>query len=64
MTKLTGRPAIEYAEQHGLLLNKYTDPIEEAREGLTPAEARAVAAEDPALIWIETQGKGRRGERQ
>lgn len=50
--KLTGTEAIKYAEKHGLALNKYTDPTEEAREGLTVEEAQAVAKEDPSLIWI------------
>ncbi len=51
--KLTRYQAIRYAEAHGLTLNKYEDPIEDAREGLTPEEARKVAEEDPNLIWIE-----------
>lgn len=53
MTTMRGFEAIEYAEEHGLLLNKYTDPVEDAREGLTPDEARTVAHEDPTLIYIE-----------
>jgi len=48
--------AIEFAEANDLLLNKYADPTEEARTGLTPDEARAVAREDAGLIWIETDG--------
>lgn len=51
--KLKGIEAIEYAEANNLTLSKYTDPTEDAREGLTPAEARRVASEDPSLIWIE-----------
>lgn len=51
--KLQGTAAIEYAESHDRLLSKYADPTEEAREDLTPREARKVAAEDPSLIWIE-----------
>ena len=51
--KLYGTEAIEYAEANDLSLNKYNDPIEEAREGLTPDEARKVAREDPRLIWID-----------
>ena len=54
-TKLTGSKAIEYAEAHGLTLNKYTDPTEEAREGLSVDEARQIAREDPSLIWIEAR---------
>lgn len=52
-TRLIGREAIDYAEQHGLTLKKYTDPTEEAREGLTVAEANAVVGEDPSLIYID-----------
>lgn len=51
--KLEGYAAIEFAEANDLLLNKYNDPTEDAREGLTPDEARAVAREDARLIWIE-----------
>ena len=49
---LTGYAAIEYAEEHDLLLRKYTDPIEDAREDLTVDEARAVAREDVRLIYL------------
>ncbi len=48
---LTGHDAIEYAAAHNLLLNKYTDPTEKAREGLTVEEAREIAREDDGLIW-------------
>jgi hypothetical protein len=51
--RLQGREAIDYAEANDLLLNKYADPIEEHREGLTIAEANAVAREDPALIYFD-----------
>lgn len=51
-TTLTGFAAIEYAEAHDLTLSKYNDPIEDAREGLTPDEARAVAREDARLIYL------------
>ncbi len=50
---LTGHDAIEVAEALGLTLNKYNDPTEAAREGLTPDEARKVAREDPSLIWMD-----------
>lgn len=53
--KLSGYEAINYAEANSLTLNKYTDPTENAREGLTPDEARKVAAEDPSLIWCEME---------
>lgn len=51
--RLEGWEAIKYAEEHGLSLRKYSDPTEDAREDLTPDEARAVAREDPRLVWIE-----------
>lgn len=50
---LSGYEAIEYAEANGLTLNKYNDPTEDAREGLTVAEARKIAAEDASLIWVD-----------
>jgi hypothetical protein len=53
MKRLTGIEAIEHAETKGLTLNKYTDPVEEAREGLTPEEARRIAKEDPSLIYLD-----------
>jgi hypothetical protein len=51
--KLTGYAAIEYADKQGLRLNKKNDSVDEARNGLTLAEAEAVAADDPSLIWLE-----------
>lgn len=53
MSKLTGQDAIDYAARTGAQLNKYDDPVEGAREGLTVAEAEDVAAEDPGLVWCE-----------
>jgi putative transcriptional regulator len=42
------------AKRYQLKLHKYTDPTEDARDGLTIAEAEAVASEDPSLIYVET----------
>ena len=53
--KLKGYEAIAWAEAHDLTLSKYNDPIEDAREGLTPDEARRIAGEDPALIYLDTR---------
>ena len=53
MRILTGFEAIDYAERYDLLLSKYNDPIESAREDLTVDEAHEIAWEDPGLIWIE-----------
>lgn len=62
--KLTGYAAIDYAEANGLTLSKYNDPTEDAREGLTPDEARKVASEDPSLIYaaVPLDGWGIVGE--
>lgn len=54
---LTGTDAIEYAEANGMTLSKYNDPIEDAKEGLTPDEARKVAQEDPSLIYLTLRKK-------
>jgi hypothetical protein len=51
--RLTGFDAISYAEREGLSLNKSADPIDDARTGLSVAEAEAVASEDAHLIWVE-----------
>jgi hypothetical protein len=50
---LRGQDAITYAEANGLTLNKYNDPIEDAREGLTLEDARKIAREDAGLIYLE-----------
>lgn len=55
MKRLTGKEAIEFAEANDLTLNKYTDPSEEARQGVTPEEAREIAKEDPELIYIDIE---------
>lgn len=61
MTKqLTGRDAIDYADDHGLTLCKYADPTEDARTGLSVDEARAIAAEDPSLVYLP--GTWQRGQ--
>lgn len=53
--KLKGYEAITYAQNNDLTLSKYNDPIEDARNGLTPDEARKIASEDPSLIYIEVK---------
>ena len=52
MKSLVGQDAIDFAEEHGLLLEKYGDPIEGHRKGLTVEEAEEVAEADPGLIYI------------
>ncbi|XXX79214.1 hypothetical protein WMF30_10610 [Sorangium sp. So ce134] len=51
--RLTGWTAIEAAERSGLRLSKAADPTESARDDLSVEEARAVAAEDPSLVYVE-----------
>lgn len=50
--KLTGETAIKYVEAIGLDggLQKYADPMEGERIGLSPDEAREIASQDPSLI--------------
>ncbi len=60
--RLTGFDAIAFAELEGLSLNKEADAIDEARSGLTVAEAEAIAAEDPRLIWLEVTDEEYYGE--
>lgn len=50
--RLTGFAAIEFADQEGLTLNKMADSIDDAAEDLSIAEAEAIAADRPELIWI------------
>lgn len=51
INRITGTDAIDYAEAHGLSVQKYTDPTEGAR-AVTVEEARAIAREDPSLLWV------------
>lgn len=62
--KLTGFEAIEFAEKEGLPLNKAADSIDDAVEGLSIAEAEAIAAEDPDLIWLAVEEEEYYGERR
>lgn len=52
-TRLTGMAAIELAERYGATLSKRAEPGEPACDGLTPAEAREVAARNPDLVYID-----------
>lgn len=55
--RMTGHEAIQYAQRYGLTLNKYADPVEGPREGLSVEEARDVAREDPSLIYVDVPGR-------
>ena len=60
--RLQGFEAIEYAEKEGLTLNKKGDHIDAPVTGLTIAEAEAIAAEDPSLIWLDVADDAYYGE--
>ena len=51
--RLKGFEAIERAEELGLRLGKLPGPDNQARVGLTVAEAEAIAAEDEGLIYLD-----------
>src|SRR5688572_30528758 len=51
--RLVGFEAIEYAEKAGLTLHKSADSIDDGADGLTAAEAEAIADVDPDLIWLD-----------
>jgi hypothetical protein len=52
--RLTGRAAINFAQARGgLTLAKFADPIEDACDDLSVEEARAIASEDPELIYLD-----------
>jgi hypothetical protein len=50
--QLTGYQAIEFAEKHNLRLSKKADSVDEYAEGLSIAEAEAIAEEDENLIFL------------
>jgi hypothetical protein len=51
--RLTGFEAITFAEREGLTLNKLEDAIDEPQQGLTVAEAEAIAVDSPELIYLD-----------
>jgi hypothetical protein len=53
--RLTGFPAIEFAEKQNLLLNKHPSTTEGPRNGLTVPEAEASASEDEGLIYLDVR---------
>jgi hypothetical protein len=60
--RLTGFSAIEFAERAGLTLNKTADRIDDGAEGLSIAEAEAIADDDPELIWLDVDDDEYYGE--
>jgi hypothetical protein len=51
--RLTGFEAITLAEREGLTLNKLEDSIDEPQQGLSVAEAEAIAVDSPELIYLD-----------
>ena len=51
--RLTGFEAITFAEREGLTLSKLEDRVDEAQEGLSVAEAEAIALDSPELIYLD-----------
>ena len=51
--RLTGFEAIEFAEKEGLTLHKSAGRIDEGADGLSIAEAEAIADDDPDAIWLD-----------
>lgn len=52
--RIEGGDALDHARANlGVLLNKYADPIEGVREGLSLEEAEEIAREDVSLLWCE-----------
>jgi hypothetical protein len=62
--RLKGRLAIAYAEKHDLTLQKYADPTEGHRSGLSPSEARDIAREDPSLIYLDIPSRTKKANRK
>jgi hypothetical protein len=55
--KLTGHEAIEAKKNDNrVILNKYADPIEDARENISLEDAEEIASEDPGLIYTTDDG--------
>ena len=44
--------AIAHAVEHGYLLGRYADPIDNGAEDIDADEAEEVAAQDPSLIYV------------
>ena len=62
--RLTGFEAIEFAEKEGLTLSKEADAVDDAVDGLTIAEAEAIAADNPEAIYLVVSETEYYGERK
>jgi hypothetical protein len=62
--RLTGFEAIEYAEKECLTLHKAADSIDSGAQGLSIAEAEAIADDDPEAIWLDVPSDEYYGERR
>ena len=43
---------IAHAVEHGYLLGRHADPVDDGAEDIDADEAEAVAAEDPSLVYV------------
>ena len=62
--RLTGFEAIEFAEKESLPLKKKSDNWDDAQDGLTIAEAEAIATDDPDLIYLDVPEDRYYGDRR
>jgi hypothetical protein len=51
--RLTGYSAIEFAEKHNMPLSKHADAVDDPADGLSIAEAEAIAEDDEELIYLD-----------
>jgi hypothetical protein len=51
--RLTGFEAITFAERESLRLNKLADSVDDEAQGLSIAEAEAIAVDNPELIYLD-----------
>ena len=61
-TRLIGTRAIEYARRRNLMLSKFAEIEEPARDDLSIEAAELVAARRPSLVFIDLDQNGERVE--
>jgi hypothetical protein len=63
-TRLIGTRAIEYARRRNLMLSKFAEIEEPARDDLSIEAAEVVAARRPSLVFIDLDQNGERVEHE
>jgi hypothetical protein len=61
-TRLIGNRAIEYARRRNLMLSKFAEVEEPARDDLSIEAAERVAARRPSLVFLDLDQNGERVE--